>query len=108
MSDNKNNVLISVIIPCYNIEKWIGATLQSLINQSSQDFEVICVDDGSTDKTLEILNKFAEKHGNIMVLNQPNGGVSVARNNGIAHATGRYISFWMEMICCIQTLSKTP
>lgn len=90
---NNGKVAVSVIIPCYNIENWIGATLQSLINQSNQNFEVICVDDGSTDKTLEVLNKFAEKYEIIKVLCQSNGGVSVARNNGISHATGIYISF---------------
>lgn len=92
IADDKQ-LMVSIIIPCYNIEQYIGETLQSLINQSSQNFEVICVNDGSKDNTLEVLNKYAEDYGIIKVYNQPNAGVSVARNNGIAHAKGKYISF---------------
>ena len=56
IADDKQ-LMVSIIIPCYNIEQYIGETLQSLINQSSQNFEVICVNDGSKDNTLEVLNK---------------------------------------------------
>lgn len=86
-------VMVSIIIPCYNIEEWIGETLKSLVNQANQNFEVICVNDGSTDKTLDVLNKYAGAYKNIQVISQPNAGVSVARNNGIDHAKGKYVSF---------------
>lgn len=92
MIDNKH-VMVSVIIPCYNIEKWIGETLQSIMKQTNQNFEVICVNDGSTDETLKVLERYANDYDKVKVLSQVNAGVSMARNNGIRHAKGKYISF---------------
>ena len=63
---------ISVIIPCCNVEKYIGQCLDSIIGQTLADFEIICVDDGSTDDTLNIINGYAEKDGRIKVLQQKN------------------------------------
>lgn len=85
---------ISVIIPCYNCYDIVGETLKSLEKQTYQGFEVICIDDGSADKTLELL-KIWQKKGtlNIKVLTQENRGVSYTRNRGINEANGEYILF---------------
>lgn len=83
---------VSVIIPCYNAEKTIQYTLESLQNQTSNEFEVIIVNDGSTDKTLSIIEKFAAKF-KVKIINQKNRGVSAARNLGIDLAEGEYITF---------------
>ena len=85
--------MVSIIIPCYNCEKFIEETLQSLQNQTYKDFEVICINDGSTDKTLDILTKWQSKGISIYVTDQKNSGVSVVRNNGIQKAKGEYIMF---------------
>ena len=71
----------SVIIPVYNVEEYLEECLESIVNQSFKDFEVICVNDGSTDNSLEILQKYAEKDKRFKVLNQENQGQGVARNN---------------------------
>jgi len=82
--------LFSVIIPCYNSARWIRRCLDSVFAQGGNDFEVITVDDGSTDDTLAMLNAYG--HG-IKVLSQSNQGAGVARNLAIGHATGDYIAF---------------
>lgn len=84
---------ISVIIPVYNAEKYLSQCLESLINQTFKDIEIICINDGSTDASLEILNKYAAQNDKIKVINQKNRGISSARNIGIERATGEYISF---------------
>ncbi|MCX7795438.1 MAG: glycosyltransferase [bacterium] len=91
----ENNVLISVIIPLYNVEKYIKRTLDSLINQSFKDFEVIVIDDGSTDKSVSILEDYLRNLRNIKfkLLTQSNSGVSKARNKGLEYAIGKYIFF---------------
>ena len=93
--ENKNNIAIkiSVVVPVYNTEKYLKRCLNSLINQTFKDIEIICVDDGSTDNSMEILNEYAAKDSRIKIITQSNAGVSVARNNGIKIATGDYISF---------------
>lgn len=88
-----NNPKISVIIPCFNTEKFIEDCLVSFIKQSFKDFEIICVNDGSTDSTGKILNCFAEADSRIKVINQENQGVSVARNVGMENSKGEYIAF---------------
>lgn len=80
----------SVIIPIYNSEKYLDVCLNSVFKQTNQDFEIICVNDGSTDKSLEILNKYKD---DIVIINQENMGLSVARNNGVKKAKGKYIIF---------------
>jgi len=84
---------ISVIIPVYNTEKYIAKCLQSVISQTFQDIEIICIDDGSTDNSLQILNDFAQKDARIKVIAQPNSGAGPARNAGLKIATGKYLSF---------------
>ena len=87
------NPKVSVIIPCYNAEKFIGECLDSVVNQTLTDIEIICVDDGSTDDTNAILNDYAKKDKRITVLRQINSGAGVARNKGLNIATGEYLSF---------------
>lgn len=84
---------ISVIIPIYNTEKYLSECLNSVLNQTFEDIEVICIDDGSTDKSLEILNKFAKQDPRIKILKQQNQYAGVARNNGLKIANGDYIFF---------------
>lgn len=84
---------ISVIIPVYNVEKFVGKCLSSLVQQTFQDFEIIAVNDGSTDDSSMILHHFAEKYDFIHVIDKENGGMSKARNAGMSIACGRYFSF---------------
>ena len=84
---------ISVIIPVYNVEEFLAECLDSVINQTKKNIEIICVNDGSKDSSLEILKKYAKEDGRIIIVDKPNGGVSSARNAGIEAATGKYIAF---------------
>lgn len=99
------NDLISLIIPCYNAYSTIAKCLQSVIDQSYQNLEIIIINDGSTDESSEIIKQFQDKDSRIMVMEQENSGVSKARNEGIKLATGRYICFvdsddWIEFDYC--------
>lgn len=85
--------LVSVIIPAYNIEDYIGRCLDSIISQTYKNLEIIVVDDGSRDRTGEILDNYAKKDRRIKVIHKENGGVSSARNKGIEVAEGDYIGF---------------
>ena len=87
------NVKISIIVPVFNVEKYLAECLNSLINQTLKDIEIICVDDGSTDSSPLILEEFHNKDERVKIIRQENSGVSVARNNGIAIAQGEYIGF---------------
>lgn len=85
---------ISVIVPAYNVEKYISSCLDSLLNQTKKEIEIIAIDDGSTDNTLNILNEYKRNNPNkIHVISQNNQGLSITRNNGIKLSTGKYISF---------------
>lgn len=84
---------ISVIVPVYNVEKYLPQCLDSVINQTFRDIEIICINDGSTDNSGKILEKYAQKDARIKIITQKNQGLSVARNNGMAQAAGKYISF---------------
>ena len=84
---------ISVIIPVYNVEKYLRRCLDSVIKQTFTDFEVICVNDGSPDKSLHILEEYAAKETRIKIVTQSNQGLSMARNNGLKVAKGDYIYF---------------
>ncbi len=85
--------MISVIVPTYNVESYIKQCIDSLLTQTYRDIEIICIDDGSTDKTLEILEFFKEKDSRIILIKQQHLGVSAARNKGLEIARGKYISF---------------
>lgn len=85
---------ISIIMPVYNSEKYLAASLDSILNQSFQDFEIICINDGSIDRSKEILEQYIENHGNrIKLISIENGGQANARNIGITCAKGEYITF---------------
>lgn len=84
---------VSIVVPVYNIEKYITRCVDSLLNQTYKNIEVICVDDGSKDKSLSILNEYAKKDSRLVIISKENGGVSSARNLGIKKARGEYITF---------------
>lgn len=86
-------VKVSVIVPVYNVEKYLEKCLDSLINQSLKDIEIIVVNDGSPDNSQEIINKYIKKHKNIKSFIKENGGLSDTRNYGIKQASGEYLSF---------------
>ncbi|PMC37343.1 hypothetical protein CJ195_11310 [Bacillus sp. UMB0899] len=93
--------LISLIIPVYNAEKRIGKCLDSVLKQTYESIEIIIVNDGSMDNSLEILNEYKAKDMRIRLINQPNKGVAAARNTGLYYAKGDYIGFidaddWVE------------
>lgn len=83
----------SIIVPAYNTEKYIDKCLNSIFSNTYKNFEVIIVNDGSTDKTENIINKYIKKYDNIIYIKQKNMGLSMARNNGIKKATGDYLLF---------------
>ncbi len=87
------SALVSVIIPVYNVERYLGRCLESAIHQTYPDIEIICVNDGSTDSSLSIADDYAEKDKRIAVISQKNGGPSSARNTGLKHCNGDYILF---------------
>lgn len=91
---NKNSgLLLSIIVPVYNVEKYIRPCMESIFRQDLDEntFEVIIVNDGTEDRSMEVIQDIIEQHKNITVLNQENQGLSVARNNGIAKAKGEYV-----------------
>jgi glycosyltransferase EpsH len=97
--------MISIIVPVYNVEAYLSQCLDSLINQTYQDLEIICVNDGSTDGSLQILYRYQSKDKRIKVFNQKNQGLSGARNTGITQATGDWMMFvdsddWLDLGCC--------
>ncbi len=95
-------VKVSVIVPIYNTEKYIGKCLSSLVNQTLQDIEIICVNDGSTDNSMITVRKFANKDPRIKIIEQENKKQGAARNAGMKIATGEYIGFvdsddWVDL-----------
>ena len=93
LSYNKEKPFLSVIIPIYNVEKYIEKSINSLQNQTLKNIEIICIDDGSTDGTSEILDDISKKTKNVIVKHVKNGGVGSARNIGLKLAKGEYIGF---------------
>src|ERR1700722_9877011 len=83
-------LLVSIIIPCYNAERWVQEAVESCLNQSYPNIEIIVVDDGSTDRSLEILRRYGPR---IKLKSGPNRGGNVARNQGFALSSGRYIQY---------------
>ena len=83
---------ISVIIPVYNGETYLAQCLDSIIGQTLKEIEIICVNDGSKDRTQQILEKYAEKDSRIQIISQENGGAGAARNAGLRIARGEYLS----------------
>lgn len=98
----ENMPKVSIIVPVYNVEKYLAKCLDSIINQTYKNIEIICVNDGSTDNSFGILKDYAQKDGRIKIINRENGGLSVARNSGLEVATGEYCYFidpddWIEL-----------
>lgn len=85
--------LVSVIVPCYKVEKYVEQCIRSIINQTYDNIEIIPVDDGSPDNTPYILDKLSQKDNRIHVIHKQNAGVSAARNSGLSVATGDYVIF---------------
>lgn len=105
----------SVIIPVYNVESYLRECLDSVLCQTFQDWEAICVNDGSSDNSLAILDEYAAKDSRFKVVSQANGGLSAARNTGIDNASGEYIVFldsddWIEYntLEILDTHLRTP
>lgn len=86
-------VLVSIIVPVYNVKRYVSKCLDSLVNQTYANVEIILVDDGSTDGSGEICDEYEKKYANILVIHQKNKGLSGARNTGIAVAKGEYVTF---------------
>jgi len=84
---------ISVVMPVFNVAEYVGECLESITHQSLYDIEIICVNDGSTDNSLEILNRYADKDKRIIVINKKNEGSGIARNTGLKLASGEYVYF---------------
>lgn len=96
---------ISIIIPAYNVENYLEECLNSLLNQTLREIEMIIIDDGSSDATPKICDEFSKRDSRIVVVHQKNAGVSEARNKGISFATGEYVMFvdgddWIEEDAC--------
>ena len=92
---------VSIIVPIYNVEKYLKKSISSLLNQTLKDIQIILINDGSEDNSLRICNEFKRKDSRICVINKVNGGVSSARNVGLSAATGEYVGFmdpddWVE------------
>ena len=111
MKMDKNGLnKVSVIVPVYNTSKYLTQCLDSLINQTLRDIEIVCLNDGSTDKSLDILNEYAQDDDRIKVYSQPNAGLSATRNNALNYVTGDYLMYldsddWLDLEACA-TLHK--
>lgn len=95
-------IKVSIIVPIYNVEKLLKRCLDSLVNQTLKDIEIICINDGSTDNSLEILKSFANKDKRIVIIDKQNEGLCIARNTGMKIAQGEYIGFvdsddWVDL-----------
>lgn len=88
-----DNIKVSVIIPVYNVQKYLRKCLESVAKQTLKEIEIICVDDGSTDDSFKIVQEFAARDSRFVPVQQANGGAGAARNNGLRRARGKYLSF---------------
>lgn len=84
---------ISIIVPVYNVEKYLAQCLDSLVNQTFKDIEIICVNDGSTDGSLDILNEYSKKDDRLKIITQENHGVAFTRQIGLDNVSGEYVMF---------------
>lgn len=105
--------MVSVIVPVYNAEKYLTECMESILNQSYSDIEVIAINDGSTDASADILEHYAHADSRVRVITQPNRGVSAGRNTGIAAARGEYICFvdaddvlYTDAICALMESAR--
>ena len=93
MNNNIDNKLISIIIPVYNCEKYLGRCIESILNQTYKNIEVILVDDGSPDNCGLMCDEYKKQDHRVKVIHKENGGLSSARNAGLDVASGEYIAF---------------
>ncbi len=93
MKDSKNDILLSFILPVYNVEEYLEECVDSILSQINEECEIILVDDGATDTSGDICDRYAQDNPIIKVIHKENGGLSSARNAGIPVAQGKYISF---------------
>lgn len=89
----KEKPLVSIVVPIYNVEQFLNIALSSILNQSYENIELICVNDETKDNSMEIVRKWAEKDKRVIIVEQKNQGLSGARNTGLMHAKGKYIQF---------------
>lgn len=106
-----SDIKISVIIPVYNVEPYLTRCLDSLVNQTFKDIEIICVNDGSTDKSLDILRDYEKRDSRIKVIDKKNEGCSVARNSGLEVSSGEYIMYvdgddYVDLSICEKLYNK--
>lgn len=87
------SALISIIVPVYNVEKYLRHCLDSLLKQTYKNIEVIMIDDGSKDSSGQICDEYANKHENFCVIHKKNAGLGMARNTGLEYVHGEYITF---------------
>ena len=97
---------LSILVPCYNVEKYVAQCLSSIVNQTLQNIEIICINDGSTDKTLEILQSFQTTDSRIKIINKKNSGYGDSMNLGLDMAKGKYIGIvesddYIESLICL-------
>lgn len=106
MKDEYHRVVLSIIIPVYQVEAYIEACLDSILNQTFTEFELILINDGSTDSSSEIIDRYAKIEKRIKVVHKENEGVSKARNTGLEIASGRYVTFVDSDDCINQGMYK--
>ena len=104
--------LISIIVPVYNTEKWLNSCIDSILSQTYTNFELLLVDDGSTDRSCDICNDYVKKDSRVRVFHKENGGVSSARNLGLDYARGEWITFvdsddWIEKTALYNMLEES-
>lgn len=88
-----SKIKVSVIVPVFNVEEYLSTSLDSILNQTLKDIEIICINDGSTDASLDILENYAKKDARIKIISKKNEGQGIARNIGLDNAQGEFIAF---------------
>jgi glycosyltransferase involved in cell wall biosynthesis len=106
MESPMNNIKVSVIIPVYNVEKYLEQCLNSVINQTLEYIEIICINDGSTDNSLKILKKYETKDNRINIISKTNEGLGAARKTGLDNASGEFIYFVDSDDCIVKDALK--
>ena len=87
------DIKVTVIIPIYNMEQYLAECIETVISQTLQEIEILCINDGSTDQSLQILQKYSKNDTRLVIINQSNQGVAISRNKGIQTAKGKYVMF---------------
>ena len=82
---------VTVLVPCYNVEKFLPQCLESLIGQSLRQLQIVCINDGSTDSTLAVLRSYAARDKRIQIIDKPNSGYGASMNRGLDAARGEYV-----------------